>query len=168
MILLYMQLMFLKNNDLHLYMVPKEAGIYALILQLEKSKTIKVGKPGFIEFKNGFYIYIGSAMGGLRKRIKSHINKNKKPHWHIDYLMQEAKLMKIAYLITDARMEDNTACFFENHFDSIKGFGASDSKICSSHLFFSESIKSILLLFKKLNTGTAQSDDLNIKQWIVL
>ncbi len=120
--------------------IPKEKGIYVLMLFLNDNIVITVGKLGNIYFKKGYYAYVGSAMGGLRKRIKVHLNINRKMHWHIDYLLKYAKVTYICYLKTNSKTEDELACFFDSKFDAIYKFGSSDSALCKSHLFYSNKL----------------------------
>jgi Uri superfamily endonuclease len=60
---------------------------YCLITQLNKNSTIKVGKLGEIDFKKGYYVYVGSALNSIDSRVWRHLSKEKKLFWHIDYLL---------------------------------------------------------------------------------
>ena len=62
-------------------------GCYSLIIDLKRKKTIRVGKLGEAVFPAGAHVYTGSAMKGLRTRLKRHCAKIKKIHWHIDHLL---------------------------------------------------------------------------------
>ena len=69
-------------------------GSYIIIIFLQKNIDLIIGALGNIEFKNGFYVYIGSAMGNsgsttLINRVRRHVSpsESKKIHWHIDYLL---------------------------------------------------------------------------------
>jgi hypothetical protein len=53
-------------------------GSYLLIIRLNEEKKLKVGALGTIDFKPGYYIYVGSAMNGLIPRIRRHFKKEKK------------------------------------------------------------------------------------------
>ena len=70
-------------------------GSYILLVELANSKDILVGKLGYISFPKAFYAYVGSAMNGFKARLARHLKDNKKPHWHIDYLLKQAKLSEI-------------------------------------------------------------------------
>ena len=52
---------------------------------------------GEVSFKEGDYIYIGSAKGCLETRLQRHLRKEKRIFWHIDYLLenQKAKILQI-------------------------------------------------------------------------
>ena len=80
-------------------------GIYCLIIKLDKDKSIKIGKLNYINFKKGYYCYVGSALNNLKKRIERHKRKNKKLHWHIDYLLKHAKIIDTLKIETDKMSE---------------------------------------------------------------
>ena len=65
------------------------SGSYVLLLYLADDRTIPVGRQGVLNFSAGCYAYVGSAMNGLYQRINRHLRKEKKRHWHIDYLLEE-------------------------------------------------------------------------------
>lgn len=110
-------------------------GSYILLTELKEDKAIKIGKLGNVYFKKGFYVYIGSALNGLEHRIDRHFRKDKKKHWHIDYLLPHVMIKDIFYTENDFREECNFANKFEKNFFSIKNFGCSDCG-CKSHLFY--------------------------------
>ena len=69
-------------------------GTYLLVIHLQKKSSIIIGALGRIEFQQGYYIYVGSAMGNkgsttLLNLVKRHVDSsnNKKIDWHIDYLL---------------------------------------------------------------------------------
>lgn len=45
-------------------------GCYCLIINLENPSKIKIGKLGRVDFKKGYYVYVGSAMNYLESRLK--------------------------------------------------------------------------------------------------
>ena len=109
-------------------------GSYVLLIELTEEQTITTGSLKAIYFPRGYYAYVGSAMGGFKSRLNRHLKSNKKPHWHIDYLLQKASISEIILCETNDRMECTIAQVLNGQFDSIPGFGASDCK-CRSHLF---------------------------------
>ena len=113
-------------------------GSYVLLIKLPKEKTINIGSLRAIRFPRGYYAYVGSAMGGYKSRLNRHLKGNKEPHWHIDYLLQEASVTGIILCETEQRIECPIAQALKCQFDSIPGFGSSDCK-CHSHLFSSAS-----------------------------
>lgn len=111
-------------------------GSYILKIKLNKDKKINIGKLGNIFFKQGYYLYIGSSMNNLSKRIERHYSKNKKIHWHIDYFLKQAELIDHEEFHSNKKEE----CLISNRFNrlySIKNFGSSDCK-CKSHLYYSD------------------------------
>ena len=110
-------------------------GSYVLLIQLPEEQMIAVGNLQNIYFTNGCYAYVGSALGGFKSRINRHLRRNKRPHWHIDYLLQKASITGIVLYETNGRVECNIARALSRQFDSTPGFGSSDCK-CQSHLFF--------------------------------
>lgn len=99
---------------------------------------------GEIKFQKGYYYYIGSAQKDLTQRVKRHLRKTKKLHWHIDYLTTHAKArIKNTYLIPNKNKDEE--CKLVNNLEQllsckhiIKGFGNSDCNTCTSHLLFSQ------------------------------
>jgi Uri superfamily endonuclease len=112
-------------------------GSYILIMQNKKSMDIDIGKLGKVNFEKGYYVYVGSGMGGVFERIKRHSRKDKIKHWHIDYLTPEHMSIKETYAVFRAkRIEELLAQRIEKiSRRGVKGFGASDSSL-SSHLFY--------------------------------
>ena len=110
-------------------------GSYTLLIQLPEQQTIAIGSSKAIYFSSGYYAYVGSAMGGFKSRLNRHLRSNKKPHWHIDYLLEKASISGIILCETKGRIECAIAQALSCQFDSIPGFGSSDCK-CRSHLFF--------------------------------
>lgn len=110
-------------------------GSYLLLMELKNTETIPVGKLGKIDFKKGFYIYAGSALNGLDQRIQRHLRKQKKMHWHIDYLLSHAKIVNVFYKQSEVKEECFIAKTLEKELFILSGFGSSDC-LCKSHLFY--------------------------------
>ncbi len=110
-------------------------GSYVLLIELTEEQTITTGSLKAIYFPGGYYAYVGSAMGGFKSRLNRHLRSNKKPHWHIDYLLEKASISSIILCETKDRAECPIAQALSCQFDSVPGFGSSDCK-CRSHLFF--------------------------------
>jgi len=111
-------------------------GIYILKIGIFKNIKIKIGALGNINFSNGEYLYIGSAQKNLKKRVERHLSKDKKLHWHIDYLLNSnfANIKAIYIKNLDKNYECITAKKLMNgNVEEFKGFGSSDCR-CSSHL----------------------------------
>ena len=110
-------------------------GSYVLLIRLPEEQTITIGSLGTLFFPGGYYAYVGSAMGGVQSRLNHHRQENRKPRWHIDYLLQKAAITDVLVCETRDRAECAIAQALSHQFDSIHSFGSSDCK-CRSHLFF--------------------------------
>jgi len=110
-------------------------GIYVLLIELRKDTQVTVGKLLEIDFKKGYYAYVGSALNGLESRIKRHLSHKKKFHWHIDYFLEKSDITSIIYAETLEKKECKLAETL-NEFENIRNFGSSDCN-CESHLCFS-------------------------------
>jgi len=113
----------------------KDRGGYLLILNLRKERKIKVGKLGRVHFREGFYIYVGSAMANLKKRMERHWRLRKRHHWHIDDLRAVAKFHSVLAIPSSTRLECEIAKAISKIADwTIHKFGSSDCS-CNTHLF---------------------------------
>ena len=110
-------------------------GGYILVVELADDEETQVGKLGLVLFPGGFYAYVGSAMKGLESRIARHLRQGKNLHWHIDYLLDKAKVSQIILCETAERVECLLAQALARVFPPVPGFGASDCR-CQSHLFW--------------------------------
>jgi len=115
-------------------------GTYALVLHLECTEEITVGKLGTFTFLAGYYLYVGSALGpgGLEARLARHRRRDKKPRWHIDYLLEHAQLVEV----WSAALTDKSECLWAQaarelpgYEMPVPGFGSSDCR-CLSHLIY--------------------------------
>jgi len=110
-------------------------GSYVLLIKLSEAQTITIGSLSQVYFPQGYYAYVGSALSGVKGRLSHHLNRNKKSHWHIDYLLPKASITDIIIGASEGRVECAIARALSTQFDSIPGFGSSDC-CCTSHLFF--------------------------------
>jgi Uri superfamily endonuclease len=123
----------------------KPGGTYLLLVRAKNETRITVGKLGRLVVKPGYYVYLGSAHGpgGLDARVRRHLGREKKLHWHIDYL-REVTVDPSAYYELDSRNE----CFFANELikgpgaTPLTGFGSSDCR-CDSHLVYFEKMSPV-------------------------
>lgn len=131
-------------------------GTYSLIINKRNSSKVKIGALGEINFKKGYYVYIGSAMNSLKPRIKRHLSNNKKVHWHIDYLLknENVAIEDIIFNIDEKKIECEIAKIISYNGEEILNFGCSDCN-CSSHLIYYKSfkhcLKNVKEAFNKLN-----------------
>jgi len=113
---------------------PPVKGSYVLLMELSREQTVIAGKLGAINFTPGYYAYTGSAMNSLYPRIKRHLRRDKKMRWHIDYLLQKARIKDIIICETGDKIECLIAGALKERYDSVPGFGSSDCN-CPSHVF---------------------------------
>ncbi len=114
-----------------------DKGTYALKIKVSNPVKVKVGAIGEVDFKKGTYIYVGSAMNSLSKRIERHLRKKKKLHWHIDYLLScENVNVEKVYVFFGKRLEEDISIKLSGMYESVKNFGASDMKWVDSNLYF--------------------------------
>lgn len=115
-----------------------ERGTYALVVSLNKAACLQIGRLGVHDFPAGYYVYAGSALGGLSGRLNRHLKPQKRLHWHIDYLLQHASVKAIWYATGPDRIEctwNALIAALPGAQLSVHGFGSSDCR-CSSHLTY--------------------------------
>lgn len=155
-----------------------QKGIYNLLIKLDKDCRLKVGMLGTFRFPKGYYVYTGSAQNNMEKRIARHLAiaecgirnaesqkenifvpqsalcnpHSPKMHWHIDYLLKAARVIKVvkyAGLKRLAQQNGESAnlcggdeCRINRKVGElpdakmiVKGFGSSDCR-CRTHLYF--------------------------------
>ena len=133
--------------------VKKLDATYILVINVSEDLKISVGDQlGEVFFKQGDYIYVGSASGCLVTRLQRHLRKEKNIFWHIDYLLDNQKSKILQIWTNDTKKECQTAELFLN--DSTaeivkKGFGSSDCK-CFTHLFFVQDKKNKERILKEI------------------
>lgn len=69
-------------------------------------------------------------------RLHRHLREDKKLHWHIDYLLREARITGILVYGAATRAECRIAEIIGKKYPVIAGFGSSDCR-CPGHLFYS-------------------------------
>lgn len=111
-----------------------DRGCYMVVLRVEKDQYLNIGSMGETFFREGFYIYVGSAKKNLRSRMERHRRKRKRLHWHIDYLLQSARVLTTIPVRTAEDLECELARkILALSGWSVPGFGCSDCK-CPTHL----------------------------------
>jgi sugar fermentation stimulation protein A len=116
-------------------------GVYCLVIRMENTMQIKIGKLGTFKFPSGYYVYTGSAFNNLKSRVARHFRRDKRKRWHIDYLLEKAEIMHVFTYKTDQRMEcklNNAIFHIPEAIEQVPKFGSSDCK-CRAHLaYFTE------------------------------
>ena len=108
---------------------------YLLLLQVKNDIKVLVGSLGYVTFKKGYYIYVGSGGKNVLKRLERHFSKKKKIKWHIDYLTSNDNVQPLFSLVFTLD-EKELAIMLSKQFKFIKNFGSTDDKKAPSHLFY--------------------------------
>ena len=110
-------------------------GSYILVLNLAEDTRLTVGRLGTLEFPAGLYLYCGSALNGLEARIRRHLSRDKKLHWHIDYLSAVTPVVEVWWVVSEERWECRWAQAITGQGGEVvaRGFGSSDCR-CATHL----------------------------------
>ena len=130
-------------------------GTYILVISLERESTIAVGKLGQFTFPPGFYLYAGSAHGGLVQRVSRHLRRQKRLRWHIDYLLEQAEVVEVWYRLGDERCECEwaaTAAGMPRAQIIAPRFGSTDCR-CPAHLVFLPRRPSSTMFRRQLGTA---------------
>lgn len=119
--------------------LPTSGGSYVLVLHSSAAATLTVGRLGEVNTFPGWYLYVGSALGagGLRGRLRHHLQPARRPHWHVDYLRQVCSVEHIWCVVDGQRWEHRWAqSLAEIALPApCLRFGASDCR-CVAHCFF--------------------------------
>jgi Uri superfamily endonuclease len=111
---------------------------YAVIFELERCASLRVGALGTFPLLPGCYIYVGQARRGVRQRVARHFRWEKRQRWHVDYLGQVAT--PVECWLDEAA--ENVECRWAAALASLPAaarpvarFGASDCR-CPGHLVY--------------------------------
>ncbi|MEM2874901.1 MAG: GIY-YIG nuclease family protein [Candidatus Hadarchaeales archaeon] len=110
-------------------------GTYAILLYVPYDISLAVGELGRVEFGAGYYAYLGSALGGIERRVSRHLSTDKKVYWHIDHLMLHARAVDVVAAESEQRKECEVAGHLARELKGVRGFGSSDCR-CPGHLFY--------------------------------
>jgi len=111
---------------------------YILLIYLYQPHCLLIGKLGWNHFKEGYYLYVGSAKKLIKQRLMRHLLRQKNRFWHIDYLLSDPSpsVIKDIWLnqipcecSVAQELLQNKICMLVK-----KGFGSSDCQ-CISHFF---------------------------------
>lgn len=133
-----MSTFFPEINDQTLRQLPKVAGAYVLVIELEADLTLQNKRFAGKILPKGTYLYCGSANGpgGIAARVKRHCKQDKKPHWHVDELTSNGAGRVVSVLV----VPDGNECALRAAMQEpdsqvpVPGFGSSDCIACRSHL----------------------------------
>ncbi len=115
------------------------SGSYLLLARLPGPAAIRPGALGPILLPPGYYVYVGSGMGGrLESRLARHLRRRKRVRWHIDHLLAAlpaADRPQALAIRSPLRLECRLAREVSRIAAGwVPGFGSSDCG-CPSHLF---------------------------------
>lgn len=106
---------------------------YQLFIEIAAPVRVTVGRLGTFDFPAGRYVYTGSALSNFEARIARHLSRDKKMHWHIDYLLAAPGVF-----VREVARSEKTECCVNQRVGGeivVPGFGASDCRnACGSHL----------------------------------
>lgn len=117
--------------------LPAGPGAYVLILDIPRSVPLRINTLPRIHLPPGRYAYVGSAKGpgGIRARVRRHLRRRKKAHWHVDHLTAAGSVVEVLAHpdadecdIVDRLLRDPGTTI------PVAGFGSSDCKRCTAHL----------------------------------
>ena len=119
---------------------PAEPGTYALLIEVSAPLELTVGMLGLVRLPPGSYAYVGSAHGpgGLNGRLARHMRRDRRRHWHIDYLTEIESTSYVHFKADARRLE----CLWLQRLLGLAGasalapgFGSSDCRNgCLAHL----------------------------------
>jgi Uri superfamily endonuclease len=122
-------------------------GQYILLMHLPTDSRIRIGKKGFHDFPKGYYVYVGSAMNSIEKRVERHKRSEKKLFWHIDYFLTKANIVDVR--VFESKAKSNECRLAKKMVDIgkvvVDKFGSSDCR-CRTHLFFLSKKKDFSIL----------------------
>ncbi|MGE4413192.1 MAG: DUF123 domain-containing protein [Candidatus Caldatribacteriota bacterium] len=130
----------LRYNDklTHLILKKAEGSTYILLIYLIRSQHLLIGKLGWVSFKKGYYLYIGSAKKCLKKRLIRHLSRQKNRFWHIDYLLSAPSSAKVTNIWVSRKSCECSIAqeLYQSDICTLVkiGFGSSDCQ-CFSHFF---------------------------------
>ena len=131
-------------------------GSYILIIKVKEDLNLKIGKLGKLNFKKGFYCYVGSALGksaNLENRLRRHFKKKKRIRWHIDYLLSNPKVSIEGALIFPSKVKNECKIsrIVEKQANfTVKNFGSSDCK-CKGHLHYFKTKRDLMHAIEKVS-----------------
>ncbi len=124
-------------ESVNLEALPRAPGAYALMLELPAAVALPVPRPRGGTLPAGRYAYFGSARGpgGPAARVGRHLRADKRPRWHIDVLLAQARVAGVLV------WPDGAECAWREAVQEmggawapLPGFGSSDCRRCPAHL----------------------------------
>jgi Uri superfamily endonuclease len=134
-------------------------GVYALFLDVSRNIRVYTGSLGTLHFRNGCYVYVGSAQNNLEKRLARHCTKAKQKFWHVDYLLsnRSVHVTGIFFKVAGKAEECKIADRIQSIGTPLIGFGSSDCR-CKSHLYKVRNIVSARRLLSDMRLYQLKGD----------
>ncbi len=128
------------------------------MFKLKRELSFKVKRGSLFNLRPHLYLYVGSAFnsGGLKSRLLRHLKKDKKLHWHLDFITSSSSFYPISvYLFAEKRIECELARELLKDFDFVPLFGSSDCN-CPSHLFLIDNLLKLDSICKNFGATISQ------------
>ncbi len=117
--------------------MPKSPGAYILIVDLDRPLRMESPSMKGAVLEPGTYAYCGSAHGpgGIGARVRRHLRRDKKPHWHIDRLTGAGKITQVHAVpgASECALLERILCLPGTGVP-VPGFGSTDCRSCPAHL----------------------------------
>ncbi len=119
--------------------MPQGPGSYLLLIRIARPCPLPRGRHAGQVLPPGLYAYAGSARGpgGLRARVRRHLRKEKRLHWHVDALTVAAEDVRaLLFPGPDVKECDLVAALRRSgRFGPIlPGLGSADCRRCPAHV----------------------------------
>jgi endonuclease-3 len=110
-------------------------GVYLLTVRLPRAAVWRHGDAE-TALRPGWYVYAGSAMGGLAGRLGRQLRTSAVRHWHVDHLLGAGRVVDVQALPASERTAEcrlAAAVRAWRGAEPVPGFGAGDCA-CGTHL----------------------------------
>ncbi|KPJ96673.1 MAG: hypothetical protein AMJ55_01865 [Gammaproteobacteria bacterium SG8_15] len=143
-----------------------QKGTYIVVSKATGTFTCRVGKLGTLAGDQGYYLYVGSALGsgGVKARVSHHLRITDKPRWHFDYLRPFLTPRRIWYCYSLNRYEHQWASVLAGLSGAViplAKFGATDCP-CNAHLYYFKTEPDIEVFRNALTRTPLRAMDLRI------
>ena len=117
--------------------LPAEGGAYALVVEVPRPFEPPIRRLAGQRLPPGRYLYGGTANGpgGIRARVRRHLKRKKKVHWHVDHL---TRAFGVAAVFAVVGGDECAILAAARRWPGVRvpvpGFGSSDCARCPAHL----------------------------------